>query len=336
MRKSIAILLAFALLVTVAFAGCKKGEDEAAQDVSVDEQVGDVELGFEDVEVTDENGEAVTDANGEAVTEEVAVEYAKDKDGKTKAYVLDSSGNRKKDKDGNDVTIKSDTAEQMDKTTTKKSESGTKKDDSGKESTKETKTTESTTATTEKSAGTTNPELTTKSSYVPTPSVHESGDPVVFSAEDQQIIKQMLEVPYLYTASYDNGSVPISIASHTAIWMAQRTGLSASTYASGTVVLDLFKYYGQTVVNFKSKCNSEGDCENIVYNANSDTFTIAAFEDSTHEVTLTGFEDLGGNNFYKVTGTVSGAKGVKTVTAVVQKNKLDNSLGFSIKALEWK
>ena len=321
MKKSIALLLILALLFTAAFAGCKKAENE--EGIGIEDDAGDVEIGFETVEATDESGEVVTDANGEAVTEEVAVEYAKDKDGKVRAYVLDSEGNR------TDVTVKSDTADEMNKTTTKKS-------DDKKDTTKETKTTESTTASTQKAAGTTNPELTTKSSYVPTPSVKESGDPVEFSVEDQQVIKQMLEVPYLYTASYDNGSVPISIASHTAIWMAERSGLSTSTYASGTVVLDLFRYYGQTVVNFKSKCNSEGNCENIAYISENDTFTIKDFEAKTHDVTLTGFEDLGGNNFYKVTGKVTGASGVKSVTAVVQKNRLDNSLGFSVKALEWK
>ncbi len=334
MKKSIALLLVLALLFTAAFAGCKKAG--SGDDSSFAQEDGNVEIGFEDVEVTDENGETVTDENGEPVTQEVAVEYAKDSKGKTKAYVLDSEGNRVKDKDGNDVTIHSDTAEEMDKTTTTTTTEKKKDPDKKNSTTKETKTTESTTASTQKAAGTTNPELTTKGSYVPTPSVHDSGDPVEFSSEDQQTIKAMLEVPYLYTASYDNGAVPIEIASHTAIWMAERSGLSTSTYAAGTVVLDLFRYYGQTVVNFKTKCNSEGACDEIQYNATTDTFTISSFESKTHDVTLTGFEDLGGNNFYKVTGTVSGAKGVKTVTAVVQKNKLDNSLGFSVKALEWK
>lgn len=332
MKKSIALLLVLALLFTAAFAGCKKdaGEDVAEQEAA------NVEIGFEDIEVTDENGETVTDENGETVTQEVAVEYAKDSKGKTRAYVLDSEGNRVKDKDGNDVTVHSDTAEEMDKTTAPADTTKKQKDPDKDDTTKETKTTESTTATTQKQAGTTNPELTTKSAYVPTPSVHDSGNPVIFSSEDQQVIKQMLEVPYLYNAGYDNGSVPIEIASHTAIWMAERSGLSTSTYAAGTVVLDLFRYYGQTVVNFKTKCNSEGDCDKIQYASGTDTFTISSFEEKTHDVTLTGFEDLGGNNFYKVTGEVSGAKGVKTVTAVVQKNKLDNSLGFSVKALEWK
>lgn len=326
MKKSIALLLILALVFTAAFAGCKKSGEDAAEESASDS----MEVGFETVEVTDENGVVVTDANGEPVTEEVAVEYAKDKDGNIKAYVLDNNGNRKTDKNGNEVTIKSDTADEMNKTTTKKSED--KKDDT----TKTTESTESTTATTKKADGTTNPVLTTKGSYVPVPSVNDSGDPVVFSTEDQQTIKQMLEVPYLYTASYDNGSVPIAIASHTALWMAERSGLSASSYASGTIVLDLFKYYGQTVVNFKTKCNDEGDCSNIVYNGTTDTFTISGFESKTHDVTLTGFEDLGGNNFYKVTGKVTGASGVKSVTAIVQKNKLDNSLGFSVKALDWK
>jgi len=323
LKKSIALLLVLVLLLTAAFAGCKKNSD--GDDVSVAEsglQDADTEIILDEVEVTDESGEVVTNEDGSAKTEDVAIEV--DRKNK-KAYVLNAEGDRTKE-----VDYKKYAGDEDD--TTKK-----KKDDD-KESTtkKEEKTTESTTAEPEKEAGTTSPELTTKGTYTPTPSVKDSGEPVIFSSEDQQVIKAMLEVPYLYTASYDNGSVPIAIASHTAIWMAERSGLSPSTYASGTVVLDLFKYYGQTVVNFKSKCNGEGKCDNIVYNNSTDTFTISAFEDKTHEVTLESFEFLGGNNFYKVTGSVSGAKGVKKVTAIIQKNRLDNSLGFSIKALEWK
>ena len=51
--------------------------------------------------------------------------------------------------------------------------------------------------------------------------------------------------------------------------------------------------------------------------------------------TLTIIEDLGNNNFYKVTGTVSGTKKAKKVVAIIQKNRLDSTLGFSIKALKW-
>ena len=145
----------------------------------------------------------------------------------------------------------------------------------------------------------------------------------------------MLEVPYLYEASYENSQgVPIGIATHAAIWMAERTGLSPSTFAAGTVVIDLFRYFGQTVVNFKIKCNEAGNA-NITYNSANDTFSIASYEDQTHTVDIQSFEDLGGNNYYKVTANVSGAKGIKKVVAIVQKNRLDNSLGFSIKALKW-
>ena len=94
-------------------------------------------------------------------------------------------------------------------------------------------------------------EKTTKSNSK-VPKTDESGKSVAFSAEDQQTVQNMLEVPYLYNASYENkDGVPINIAAHTAIWMAQREGLNTKKYASATIVLDLFNFYGQTVVNFK-------------------------------------------------------------------------------------
>ena len=58
MKKTIALLLVLVLLLTAAFAGCKKNEEE---DVSVTESSGlqdaDTEIVFDDVEVTDANGE---------------------------------------------------------------------------------------------------------------------------------------------------------------------------------------------------------------------------------------------------------------------------------------
>ena len=64
-------------------------------------------------------------------------------------------------------------------------------------------------------------------------------------------------------------------------------------------------------------------------------FSVSGAESSTHSVTLNKIEFLGNNNYYKVTGSVSGAKSCKKVVAVVQKNRLDTELGFSIKALKW-
>lgn len=198
-------------------------------------------------------------------------------------------------------------------------------------------TTESTTMTTKREESTTSSELTTYDDFKKdkVPKTTDEGIPVIFSAEDQQIIKSMLEVPYLYEASYENEEgVPINIARHAAIWMVQRESLNTTSYASATVVLDLFNYFAQTVVNFKTHCNEVGN-ENIQYVSTNDTFTISAFEEPTHTVTLTGIEFLGNNNYYKVTAKVSGTKKAKSVVAVIQKNMLDSTLGFSIKALQW-
>ena len=118
MKRSIALLLALLLIVSTAFTACKRNEEDVTDD-GIQEVTGlddaDTIIGFEDVEVTDENGETVTDKNGEPVTEEVAVEYATNNKGKTKAYVLDANGDRKKDKNGKDVTLKnSKTADEID------------------------------------------------------------------------------------------------------------------------------------------------------------------------------------------------------------------------------
>ena len=167
------------------------------------------------------------------------------------------------------------------------------------------------------------------------PNSNDKGDKVRFSAKDNTRLKDMLEVPYLYNASYENSDgVPAEIASHVAIWMAQRDGLNTTTYASGTVVLDLFKYFGQTVVNFKTNCNDNKGNADITYNTANDTFTIPKAEAHQHTVKITTTESLG-NNYYRITATVSGAGSISKVVAVVQKNRLDSSLGFSIKALKW-
>lgn len=167
------------------------------------------------------------------------------------------------------------------------------------------------------------------------PNSNAKGDKVRFSAKDNTRLKDMLEVPYLYNASYENSDgVPAEIASHVAIWMAQRDGLNTTTYASGTVVLDLFKYFGQTVVNFKTNCNDNKGNADITYNTANDTFTIPKAEAHQHTVKITTTESLG-NNYYRITATVSGAGSISKVVAVVQKNRLDSSLGFSIKALKW-
>ena len=167
------------------------------------------------------------------------------------------------------------------------------------------------------------------------PKTSATGKEVNFSKEDQQIIANMLEVPYLYLESYENSNgVPINIAAYTAVWMAQHDGGTASTYPSSPVVLNLFKFYGQTVVNFKTQVNKVNSTP-IKYNSKNDTFSVSKYPKKKQTVKITKIEDLGDNNFYKVTGKVSKADGVKEVQAVVQKNKLDSTLGFSIKALKW-
>ncbi|MFR5876686.1 MAG: hypothetical protein ACLUFN_09385 [Eubacterium sp.] len=326
MKKSIAIILSLVIVMSVVMAACASDSNEDKTTTGGLEAAGN-EYGFETVDVTDENGKSVTDKNGNTVTTEVQVEYVTNKKGKTVARLVDANGEVVTDKKGNEVTVKTD----VELTTASSTNPSTP-------TTKKKTTTESTTASTQKNEATTDSELTTIStSKDKVPSTSAKGDPVKFSSEDQQIIKNMLEVPYLYEASYENADgVPINIAAHTAIWMAEREGLNTSSFASGTIVLDLFKYYGQTVVNFKTKCNEESGNSNISYNSKNDTFTISNFENNTHTISIEKIEDLGNNNYYKVTASVSGAKKVKKVYAIIQKNKLDSTLGFSIKALNWK
>ena len=195
--------------------------------------------------------------------------------------------------------------------------------------------------------GTTGSELTTLSiDEDEVPSTSATGDPVAFSDEDVVTLTHMLEVPYLYLASYENTqNVPINIATHVACWMLERENLDTNNFASGTVVIDLFNYFARTVVSFKPKCNeyTADDVDNaapIRYNSNNDTFTVTgdSYESRTHIVNIIQIQDLGNNNYYKVIAEVSGIDSsckVSSVVAVVQKNKLDTTLGFSIKALKW-
>ena len=314
MKKALAVILAMAVIVSAGFIGCSKkdADDESTTADGFAENSNEVE--FVEETVTDENGEAVTDADGNVVTELVAYQYTTDKDGKKVLAKIDSDGNFVKDKDGNLVT--ETTTEAPTQTTAAPTTTTTMKSDS---------------------ENTTSAELTTldvKNDKVP--STSDSGKRVSFEAKDQTTIKDMLEVPYLYLENYENSEgVPINIAAHAAIWMAQRDNLNTKTYASGTVVLDLFKYFGQTVVNFKTTCNDKKGSADITYNSGNDTFSIPSGESKTHTVSLDTIEFLGNNNYYKVTGTVSGAGSISKVTAIIQKNKLDQTLGFSIKALKW-
>lgn len=327
MKKSISILLIMSLLLSFAFVGCKKNDGKQHSEATAESAEGledaDTELDFVDVEVTDAEGKTVTEKNGEPVTEEVAVVVTKDKKGRTVAKVLDKNGNIKKDKNGKEVTVKYNNQ----KKTTNKKKANTTKSTTAKKTT-------STTVKTTGGEGTTAKEPTTKKGTT-VPKTNATGKAVSFSANDQQIVKNMLEVPYLYKSSYENSQgVPVNVATHAAIWMAEKDGLKPSTFASGTIVLGLFKYFGQTVVNFKSECNDKGDNSNIHYNTNNGTFEVSQFEGKQQTVKITKIEDLG-NNYFKVYADVSSAGKYHKVVAILQKNKLDIDLGFSLKAIKW-
>lgn len=193
----------------------------------------------------------------------------------------------------------------------------------------------------DKNGETTGKELTTiEASKDKVPSTNASGKKVIFNQQDLERIAAMLEVPGLYKFSYENkDGVSAEMATHVAVWMAAREDIKGTSFPSGTVVLDLFKYYGQTVVNFKSNCNAAAKKENIYdiisYSNKDSVFTITKGEAKQQSVKINRVESLGNNNYYKVTGSVSGEKSCKKVVAVVQKNRLDTELGFSIKALKW-
>ena len=228
---------------------------------------------------------------------EVDVVYEKDKKGKTVAYEIDKNGEKVTDKNGKEVTVPI-------------------RETTGKELT------------------------TIEASKDKVPSTNASGKKVIFNQQDLERIAAMLEVPGLYKFSYENkDGVSAEMATHVAVWMAAREDIKGTSFPSGTIVLDLFKYYGQTVVNFKSNCNAAAKKENIYdiisYSNKDSVFTITKGEAKQQSVKINRVESLGNNNYYKVTGSVSGAKSCKKVVAVVQKNRLDTELGFSIKALKW-
>lgn len=331
--------MALVLIVVIAFLGagifCIVNEfaskkDKATSDSSAigNLEEGDNVFGEEYVVVTDENGKEVTDENGKKVTEKVLYKETTDKNGNIVKIPVDADGNEVTDANGNKVTMSVQKPSAS-------SQNGTTAQNGKLPTTKKHTTEKSTTA--KKNSG----ESTTESKYttIPVskdkvPSTSASGTAVTFDSQDQQAIKALLEVPYLYQYNYENADgIPTGAANHAALWMAEREGLKTNTYASGTIVLDLFKYFGQTVVNYKTNCNSDKN-KNISYIASNDTFSISNFENQTHSVSITKIEYLGNNNYYKVEGTVKGCD-KKKVIAIVQKNQLDMSLGFSVKALKW-
>lgn len=311
MFKKIGIVLICVAMAATVFAGCsKKNTDNETPSGGLEDSA--QEFGFEE----DEDGNTV------------AVEYEGDK-----AYVLDDNGKRT----GKVLKRKPTTT-----TTTKKSDKDS--DDNKKAPNKQ----EDRPNVPNKTDGEeTKKELSTLPfDDIKVPSTSASGKKVKFSNADVATVTHMLEVPYLYMASYENtDQVPISIATHVACWMLERENLNTSSFASGTVVIDLFNYFDRTVVSFKTECNSytgkgATNAAPITYNSDNDTFKITSdYEAATHEVTITEIQNLGNNNYYKVIGTVKAANGsnckATKVEAVIQKNKLDSSLGFSVKALKW-
>lgn len=296
LKKILVLSLCVILIAAFTFAACSKKSNDKTTTNSKDTTVQADDL---------ENNNNEYGLETEDVT---------DKDGKT---VTDAKGKA--------VTTKKNKTSRVNADTT----------GSAKTTAKETETVK-VTGTTKKNVPATKSDDTTAFDGMETvPKTSATGKEVNFSKEDQQIIANMLEVPYLYLASYENSKgVPINIAAYTAVWMAQHDGGTASTYPSSPVVLNLFKFYGQTVVNFKTQVNKV-DSTPIKYNSKNDTFSVSKYPKKKQTVKITKIEDLGDNNFYKVTGEVSKADGVKKVQAVVQKNKLDSTLGFSIKALKW-
>lgn len=316
MTKKIALILAVVLVVTVCFTACKK--DDAETDTDATNQSGEgLEAGANEFDlVEDEDGNMVAviiDENGDA--------YAVDQDGKktNKKVKIKETTNKNGGNSGNN------------------SNTGVKKPDKPNTDNK-----------TDTAEETTNDKLTTlKYGKDKVPTTNDDGTPVKFSDDDISTVTYILEVPYLYAASYENSQgVPIEIANHAACWMAQKNGANSTNYASGEVVLNLFKYFAQTVQNYSNTCNNDKS-ENkapITYNPSSNTFSIIAkesdtIEKKTHSISINSIEYLGNNNYYKVNATVteqngSGCKYTK-LTAIIQKNMLDLDLGFSVKALKW-
>lgn len=324
MKKSIAILLSCVLILSAMLAACTNpgggstGEGQSSNLSDSEEVVGEETI-------------TVTDANGEESTTTVNVKYGKDENGNTIAYVLDEDGNVLTDENGEPVTVDTTFVFEEDKT-------------AGETETVPTEDISVTNQTTNPdntqgdSGETTSPELTTNGG-TDVPDVDDDGDEVIFSTDDMNKISSLLNIPNIYKYNYSAPNVPAELATHVAVSILHRTS-SDTTFPSGTVVLELFKYFGQTVVNFKAECNSAAEKSGapITYVSSNDVFQSPAVESDTHQVTITKVESLGGNNYYKVTGTVKAISKdckVKNVTAVVQKNKLDSNYGFSIKGLQW-
>lgn len=307
MRKAIAVVLATTMAVSVAMIGCSKSKNNEVTTTKTVDGLKNNEDTFsiEEETVTDKNGEAVTDKDGNPVTTQVMYKETTDKKGNKIAVKIDDNGEVVTDKNKKPVTV---------------------------HTTKAPKTT-STTAVSLPDESSTITTVAPDKDIVP--KIDDSTKSASFSEDEIKVIEAMFEVPGIYASNYENSDgVPLDAAKHAAIWMAQRENLNTKTYASGTIVLGLFKFFGQTVVNFKNNCGKNAE---ITYNASNDTFTIPNAESAVQKVSIEKVEEYSqknNNNYYKVTAKVSGCDKSKVV-AVVQKNRLESSLGFSIKAMRW-
>ena len=308
MRKAIAVVLATTIAVSVAMIGCSKSKNNEETTTKTVDGLKNNEDTFsiEEETVTDKNGEAVTDKNGNPVTTQVMYKETTDKKGNKIAVKIDDNGEVVTDKNKKPVTVHTTKAK--------------------------------ITINTQTTAVLPTQELTI-TTVAPdkdiVPKIDDSTKSASFSEDEIKVIEAMFEVPGIYASNYENSDgVPLDAAKHAAVWMAQRENLNTKTYASGTIVLGLFKFFGQTVVNFKNNCGKNAE---ITYNASNDTFTIPSAESAVQKVSIEKVEEYSqknNNNYYKITAKVSGCEKSKVV-AVVQKNRLESSLGFSIKAMRW-
>lgn len=308
MRKAIAVVLATTIAVSVAMIGCSKSKNNEETTTKTVDGLKNNEDTFsiEEETVTDKNGEAVTDKNGSPVTTQVMYKETTDKKGNKIAVKIDDNGEVVTDKNKKPVTVHTTKAK--------------------------------ITINTQTTAVLPTQELTI-TTVAPdkdiVPKIDDSTKSASFSEDEIKVIEAMFEVPGIYASNYENSDgVPLDAAKHAAVWMAQRENLNTKTYASGTIVLGLFKFFGQTVVNFKNNCGKNAE---ITYNASNDTFTIPSAESAVQKVSIEKVEEYSqknNNNYYKITAKVSGCEKSKVV-AVVQKNRLESSLGFSIKAMRW-
>ena len=307
MRKAIAVVLATTIAVSVAMIGCSKSKNNEVTTTKTVDGLKNNEDTFsiEEETVTDKNGEAVTDKDGNPVTTQVMYKETTDKKGNKIAVKIDDNGEVVTDKNKKPVTV---------------------------HTTKAPKTT-STTAVSLPDESSTITTVAPDKDIVP--KIDDSTKSASFTEDEIKVIEAMFEVPGIYASNYENSDgVPLDAAKHAAVWMAQRENLNTKTYASGTIVLGLFKFFGQTVVNFKNNCGKNAE---ITYNASNDTFTIPSAESAVQKVNIEKVEEYSqknNNNYYKITAKVSGCDKSKVV-AVVQKNRLESSLGFSIKAMRW-